>query len=156
MNAVHNLPESSSPGKSESTRNKFLKEAPCRREIESAAQVPFFSEPSRKKIEKFTTMIMRTGQAWYGQSCFTVVHSHGTHSMLKIKPNRPLMQETLGKLDECEGRMSELLIDSATIESETNSPIMMTHQESNEEWRICSERGKEQGDQTWQLERSTK
>ena len=29
--------------------------------------------------------------------------------------------------------MSELLIDSATEESESNSPIKMTHKESNEE-----------------------
>ena len=43
------------------------------------------------------------------------------------------MPEILDKLDECEGRMSEFLVDSATDESETKSLIKMTHQESNEE-----------------------
>ena len=42
--------------------------------------------------------------------------------MLKTGLNRPLRRQILEKLDECEGRMSELLIDSATDESEANSP----------------------------------
>ena len=42
------------------------------------------------------------------------------------------MRELLDKLDECEGRLSELLIDSATDESEANSPIKMTPQEDVE------------------------
>ena len=43
-----------------------------------------------------------------------------------------LMQEILDELDECEGRMTESLIDSALDENETNSPINIMHQESNE------------------------
>ena len=43
------------------------------------------------------------------------------------------MREVLDKLDECERRLSELLIDSATGESEANSPIKMTPQEDKEE-----------------------
>ena len=43
------------------------------------------------------------------------------------------MREVLDKLDECEGRLSELLIDSATDESEANSPIKMTTQEDKGE-----------------------
>ena len=43
------------------------------------------------------------------------------------------MQEVLDKLDECEGRLSELLIDSATDESEANSPIKMTPQDDKGE-----------------------
>ena len=43
------------------------------------------------------------------------------------------MREVLDKLDECEGRLSELLIDSATDESEANSPIKMTPQEDKGE-----------------------
>ena len=46
--------------------------------------------------------------------------------MLKTGLNRPLMWENLDKLDECQGRMSELLIDSATDESEANSPTKVT------------------------------
>ena len=38
-------------------------------------------------------------------------------------------QPTIDKLDECEGRLSELLIDSVTDESEADSPIKMTPQE---------------------------
>ena len=43
------------------------------------------------------------------------------------------MREVHDKLDEYEGRLSELLIDSATDESEANSPIKMTPQEGNGE-----------------------
>ena len=42
-------------------------------------------------------------------------------------------REVLDKLDECEGRLSELLIDSATDESEVNSPIKMTPQDNEGE-----------------------
>ena len=53
--------------------------------------------------------------------------------MLKTGLNRPLTRENLDKLNNCEWRMSQLLIDSATEESEANSPIKVTQQESNEE-----------------------
>ena len=52
--------------------------------------------------------------------------------MLKIGLNRPLMREILDKLNECEGRLSESLIDSATDESEANSPIKATPQGNDE------------------------
>ena len=74
----------------------------------------------------------------YGQSCLhgrglTVVQSYGTQSLLKSRLNSPVMREFLDKLDECEGRLSKLLIDSATDESEANSPIEATPQKSNDE-----------------------
>ena len=56
---------------------------------------------------------------------WTVVQSYGTQSILKIVLNRPLMRAVLDKLDECEGRLTELLINSATNEKEANSPIKM-------------------------------
>ena len=67
------------------------------------------------------------------EEVWTVVQSYGTQSILKTGLNRPLMREVLGKLDECEGRLSELLIDSATDESEANSPIKMTPQDDKGE-----------------------
>ena len=67
------------------------------------------------------------------EEVWTVVQCYGTQSMLKTGLSRPLMQQVLDKLDECKGRMSKLLIDSATGESEKNIPIKMTHQKSNEE-----------------------
>ena len=63
------------------------------------------------------------------EEVWTVVQSYETQSILKVGLNRPLMREVLGKLDECEGRLSELLIDSATDEIEANSPIKMMPQE---------------------------
>ena len=54
---------------------------------------------------------------------WTVLHCYATQSKLKTGLSRPLMPEILDKFDECEGRLSELLIDSATDESEVNSPI---------------------------------
>ena len=67
------------------------------------------------------------------EEVWTVVQSYGTHSILKIDLDRTLMREVLDKLDECEERLSELLIDSATDESEAYSPIKMTPQENKEE-----------------------
>ena len=43
------------------------------------------------------------------------------------------MREVPDKLDECEGRLNKFLIDSATDESEANSPIKMTPQEDKVE-----------------------
>ena len=67
------------------------------------------------------------------EEVWTVVQSYGTQSILKLGLNQPLMREVLDKLEECEGRLSELLIDSATGESEANSPIKMTPQEDKGE-----------------------
>ena len=67
------------------------------------------------------------------EEVWTVVQSYGTESILKLGLNRTLMREVLDKLDECEGRLSELLIDSATEESETKSPIKMTPHEDKGE-----------------------
>ena len=49
------------------------------------------------------------------EEIWTVVQSYGTQSMLKLGLNRPLLREVLDKLDESEGRLGELLIDSATV-----------------------------------------
>ena len=67
------------------------------------------------------------------EEVWTVVQSYGTQSILKVGLNRPLMQEVLDKLDECERRLKELLIDSSTDESEANSPIKMTQQDDKGE-----------------------
>ena len=48
------------------------------------------------------------------------------------------MREFLDKLDEFERRLSEMLIDSATDESEANSPIKMTpHEDKGEASRVA-------------------
>ena len=67
------------------------------------------------------------------EEVWTLVQSYGTQSILKTGLNQPLMREVLDKLDDCEGRLSELLIDSATDESEANSPIKMTPQDDKGE-----------------------
>ena len=67
------------------------------------------------------------------EEVWTVVQSYSTQSILKLRLKQPLTREVLEKLDECEGRLSELLLDSATDESEANSPIKMTPQEDKRE-----------------------
>ena len=67
------------------------------------------------------------------EEVWTVVQSYGTQSILKTGLNRPLMREVLDKVDECEGRLSGLLIGSATDESESNSTIKMTLQDGEGE-----------------------
>ena len=54
------------------------------------------------------------------EAVLTVLQIYRTQSILKIGVNRPLMREVLDKLDECEGRLNELLFGSATDESEAN------------------------------------
>ena len=67
------------------------------------------------------------------EEVWTVAQCYGTQSMLKAGLNRPLMREILDKLDECEGRRSELLIDLASDESAVNSLIKATQKEGSEE-----------------------
>ena len=88
-------------------------------------------EVHRRDYENRTGCSM--GRVAFMEENWTVVRSYGTLSILKIGLNRPLTREVLDKLDECEGRLSELLIDSATDESAANSPIKMTPQEDKEE-----------------------
>ena len=90
------------------------------------------------------------------EEVWTVIQSYGSQSILKVGLNRPLMREGLDKLDKCEGRLSELFIDSATDESEANSPIKMTPQEGKEKWYICQEPGKERCDQRCGLTKLTR
>ena len=72
------------------------------------------------------------------EEAWIVVKSYGTQSILRIGFNRPLMREFLDKLDEFERRLSEMLIDSATDESEANSPIKMTpHEDKGEASRVA-------------------
>ena len=133
-----NLPESSSPGNSRNNEQRLLMESPRRRRIVGAARVPFLGilpeeewEVNHRDHENRTGC--RLDRVAFMEEVWTVAQSYGTQSILKIGLNRPLMQEVLDKLDECEGRLSELLIDSATDESEANSPIKMTPQEDKGE-----------------------
>ena len=133
-----NLPESSSPGNSKDNEQRLLMESPRRRRIEGAARVPFLGTLPEKEWElHHRDHENRTGcrldRVAFIEEVWTVVQSYGTQSILKVGLNRPLMREVLDKLDECDGRLSELLIDSATDESEANSPIKMTPQEDKGE-----------------------
>ena len=132
------LPESSSPGNSKDREQRLLMESPRRRRIEGAARVPFFGTLPKEEYEvHHRDHENRTGcrldRVAFMEEVWTVVQSYGTQSILKVGLNRPLMREILDKLDECEGRLSELFIDSATDESEANSPIKMTPQEDKGE-----------------------
>ena len=134
MEMKRNLPESSSPFNSKGNEQRLLMESPRRRRIEVAARVPFLGLLPEEEWEvHHRDHENRTGckldKVAFMEEVWTVVQSYGTQSILKVGFNRPLMREVLDKLDECEGRLSELLIDSATDESEVNSPIKMTPQE---------------------------
>ena len=133
-----NLPESSSPGNSRNNEQRVLMELPRRRRIEGSARVPFLGTLPEEEWEvHHRNHESRTGcrldRVAFMEEVWTVVQSYGNQSILKTGLNRPLMREILDKLDECEGRLSELLIDSATDESEANSPIKMTPQDDKGE-----------------------
>ena len=133
-----NLPESSSPGNSRNNDQRILMESPRRRRIEASARVPFLGTLPEEEWEvHHRDHETRTGckldRVAFMEEVWTVIQSYGTQSILKTGLNQPLMREVLDKLDECEGRLSELLIDSATDESEANSPIKMTPQDNEGE-----------------------
>ena len=138
MEMEWNLPESSSPGNSKDNEQRLLMESPRRRRIEGAARVPFLGTLPEEEWEvHHRDHENRTGckldRVVFMEEVWTVVQSYGTQSILKVGLNRPLMREVLNKLDECERRLSELLIDSATDKSEASSPIKMTPQEGKGE-----------------------
>ena len=113
-------------------------ESPRRRRIEGTARVPFLGTLPKEEWEvHHRDHDKRTGcrmdRVAFMEEVWAVVQSYETQSILKIVLNRPIMRKVLDKLDECEGRLSELLIDSATDESEANSPIKMTPQEDKGE-----------------------
>ena len=154
MEMKRHLPESSSPGNSRNNDQRILMESPRRRRIEASARVPFLGTLPEEEWEvHHQDHESRTGckldRVAFMEEVWTVVQSYGAQSILKTGLNQPLMREVLDKLDECEGRLSELLIDSATDESEANSPIKMTPQVIKERWCICQEPGEGQCDQSW-------
>ena len=122
------LPECSSPGNSKDREQRLLMESPRRRRIEGAGKKPFLGPiPEEEREVHQRDHKNRTGcrldRVAFMEEVSTVVQSYGTQSILKVGPNRPLMREVLDKLDEFEGRLSELLIDSATDKSEAKLVI---------------------------------
>ena len=135
------LPESSSPSNSKNTEEKLLVESPRRRRIEGTARVPFLGTlPEEEWLVHHRDHENRTGcrmeRVTFMEEVWTVVQSYGTQCTLKLGLNGPLMREVLDKLD-------ELQIDSATDESEANSPLKMTPQEDKEEVVYLSRTRKE-------------
>ena len=138
MEMKRNLPESSSPGNSRNNEQRILMESPRRRRIEGSARVPFLGTLPEEEWEVHhwdheSRTGFRLDRVAFMEEVWTVVQSYGIQSILKTGLNRPLMREVLDKLDECEGRLSELLIDSSTDEIEANSPIKMTPQDDKGE-----------------------
>ena len=113
-------------------------ESPRRRRIIGTVRVPFLGTfPEEEWEVHHRDHENRTGcnmnRVAFMEEFWTVVQCYETQSTLKTGLNRPLMREILDKLDECEGRLSELLIDSATDESEANSLIKAKLQEGCDE-----------------------
>ena len=138
MELKRNLPESSSPGNSRNNEQRILMESPRRRRIEGSARVPFLGTLPEEEWEVHhrdheSSTGCRLDRVAFMEEVWTVVQSYVTQSILKTGLSRPLMREVLDKLDECEGGLSELLIDSATDESEANSSIKMTPQDDKGE-----------------------
>ena len=115
-----------------------MAQSPRRRRIEGTSRVPFLGTLPKEEWELHhrdheNSTGCRKDRVAFMEEVWTVVQSYGTQCILKIVLNRPIMREVLDKLDECEWKLSELLIDSTTDESEANSLIKMTPQEDKEE-----------------------
>ena len=110
---------------------ELFKDSPRRKRIEGTARVPFLGTlPVEEWEVHHEGYENRTGcnvdRVASMEDFWKLVQCYGTQSMLKTGLNRPLRQEAIDKLDECEERLSELLIDLATDESEISSPIKTT------------------------------
>ena len=97
-------------------------ESPRRKRIEGTARVLFSGTLPEDKWEVHhrdheNRMGCNMDRVAFMEEVWMIVQRYRTQSMLKTGLNRPLMREILDKLDESEGRLSELLIDSATDES---------------------------------------
>ena len=113
-------------------------ESPRRRKIEGLIRVFFlWTLPEEEWEVHHRDHERRTGynmlRVAFMEKVWTVVQWYGTQSMLKTGLHRPLKREIIDKLDECEGRLSEFLIESATDENEINYPIKSTQQEGSNE-----------------------
>ena len=113
-------------------------ESPRRRRTQGTTRVPFSGTLPEEELdvqhrdhESRTRCSM--DRVAFMEEVWTVVQCYGTQSMLKTGLSRPLIREIIDMLDECEGRLSKLLIDSATDENEVNSPIKPTQQEGSNE-----------------------
>ena len=129
MDITHDLPESSSPGNTKFFLKKLLTESPCRKRKKGAARLPFLGTLPENELEvHHRDHENRTGcgmdRVAFMEEVWTLEQCYGIQSMMKTG---------LNQLEECEGRMSYFLIDSATNESEVNSPIKVMQQKSNEE-----------------------
>ena len=125
---------------------KLLMDSPRRRRIEGTARVHFLGTLPKEEWEvHHTDHKNKTGCSMdrvdFMEEVWTVNQSYGTQSILKTSLNRPLMREVLDKCDECEGILSEFLIDSATAESEAKSPTKTTPREGKEEVVYLSRAG---------------
>ena len=131
---------------------KHLKESPRRGRTEGTARVPFLGTLPEEEWEvHHRDHESRTGcnmdRVAFMEEVWTVVQCYGTQSMLKTGLNSPLMREILDKLDECEGRFSELLVDSASSESKVSSLIKAAQQEGGND--TCREPEKERCGRKW-------
>ena len=125
----------------------LLLDSPRRRRIEGTARVHFLRTMPKEEWEvHHTDHENRTGcsmdRVAFMEEVWTVNQSYGTQSILKTGLNRPLMREVLDKCDESEEILSEFFIDSATDESEANSPTKTTPREGKEEVVYLSRAGK--------------
>ena len=115
---------------------KLLMESPRRRRVEGAIRVPFLGTLPKEEWKVYHSdhenkTACRMDRVAFLEEVWTVVQCYNIHSMLKTGLNRPLMREILDNVDECERRLSELLIDLATDEKEVSSLIKATQQEGN-------------------------
>ena len=113
-------------------------ESPRRGRIEGTARIPFLGTLPEEEWEvHHRDHESRTGcnmdRVAFMEGVCTVVQCYGTQSILKTGLNRPLIRHILDKLDECEGRLSELSIVTSTDESEVNFPIKPAQQEGSKE-----------------------
>ena len=112
--------------------------SPRRKRIEGTARVPFLGTlPEEEWEDHHRDHENKTGcnmdRVAFMEEVWSAVQCYGTQFLSKTGLNSPLRREIPDKLDECERRLSELLIDSATDESQVNSPIKPTQQEGSNE-----------------------
>ena len=107
--------------------SKLLNESPRRKRIDESMRVAFLGTLPEEEWERYQSELERkTGEGCmrvaFMKSMWSINRRYGTHSVMRLGLNQPIMREVLAKMTE--SSESEGLTESVTEESAEESPIM--------------------------------
>ena len=106
---------------------KLLHESPWRRRIDETMRVSFLSTLPEEEWERYQSELERkAGVTWnrvtFIERTWDVLHRYGTHSVMKVGLNQPIMREVLGKL--LSSVESDVLTESVSEDSADENQVV--------------------------------